>query len=120
MLAENYRDVVHLRQAALNDRPLLRQGGSASGGCLCPASRAGVFAHSQDRVHLKPATLVLIEQGCKDRWGIEFWVTEKVNRSIHAYKRDGSHIADHAGVLTGSKTHNLGQFRPRCPPVTGL
>src|SRR5215472_15113797 len=54
---------------------------------------------------LKAATLVLIEQGSKDRWGIEFWVTEKVNRSIHAYKRDGSHIADHAVVLNGLKTH---------------
>jgi hypothetical protein len=57
------------------------------------------------RFDLKAATLVLIEQGSKDRWGIEFWVTEKVNRSIHAYKRDGSHIADHAVVLNGLKTH---------------
>ena len=54
---------------------------------------------------LKAATLVFIEQGSKDRWGIEFWITEKVNRSIHAYKRDGSHIANHAVVLNGLKTH---------------
>ena len=54
---------------------------------------------------LKPATLVLIEHGSKDRWGIEFWVTERVNRTIHGYKRDGSHIADHAVVLNGLKTY---------------
>jgi hypothetical protein len=53
--------------------------------------------------------LVLIEQGSKDRWGIEFWVTEKVNRSIHAYKRDGSHIADHAIVLNGVENSYLGR-----------
>jgi hypothetical protein len=49
----------------------------------------------------KAATLVLLEQGSKDCRAIEFWVTEKVNRSIHGYKRDGSHIADDAAVLNG-------------------
>jgi len=85
--------------------------------------RQGQLAYSRIReaeFDLKAATLVLIEQGSKHRWGIEFRVIEKVNRSIHAYKRDGSHIADHAVVLTGSKTHNLGQFPPWCLAVTGL
>jgi hypothetical protein len=44
----------------------------------------------------KAATLVPLEQGSEDRWGIEFWVTERVKQSIRAYKRDASHIADHA------------------------
>ena len=53
--------------------------------------RQVLLAYSRVRkagLDLKAATLVLIEKGSKDRWGIEFWVTEKVNRSIHAYKRD--------------------------------
>ena len=53
--------------------------------------RQVLLAYSHIRkagLELNAATPVLIEQGSKDRWGIEFWVTEKVNRSIHAYKRD--------------------------------
>jgi hypothetical protein len=69
---------------------------------------------------LKAATLVLLEQGSKHRWGIEFQVIEKVNRSIHAYKRGGSHIADDAVVLNGLKTPCFRtQLQPRCPPVAG-
>ena len=75
MPAGNCQDVVRLRQAPLN---------MFVSGKYC-------WRYSRIRkagLDLKAATLVLIEKGSKDRWGIEFWVTEKVNRSIHAYKRD--------------------------------
>jgi hypothetical protein len=61
----------------------------SSSECVCV--RQVLLAYSRvpkAGLDLKAATLVLIEKGSKDRWGIEFWVTEKVNRSIHAYKRD--------------------------------
>lgn len=60
---------------------------------------------------MKALTLVLIEQGSKARWGIEFWITEKVNGSIHADKGDESHISDHAVVLNGLNTH-IGDSSP--------
>ena len=64
-------------------RPLLPQP-EARQGDVCV--RQIQLANSRSRkagFDFKTATLVLIEQGSKHRWEIEFRVIEKVNRSIH-------------------------------------
>jgi hypothetical protein len=56
-------------------------------------------------LNLKAATPVIIQQGCKHCGGIEIWVAEKIDRTVHAHKRNRAHVADHAVVFNWLEAH---------------
>src|SRR5215471_12095539 len=63
---------------------------------------ANVF---QLRRNLEAAALLVVEHCRKHRRRIEFWIAKEIDRTVHAYQCDRTHVADHAVILNGLEAH---------------